>query len=160
MNAPTPRRNDPCPCGSGLRFKDCHGKLDGAPATSMRGIDAFDGAMQAFRTAQNESAIARFDALLAADPDNALASHFKGYALCRLGRFDEGVPLLERSLRAQPRNPDFHGNLGIIRYVLGDLPEAIRSLQRAIDLAPTLAEPYGNLSMALRDSGEFERSEE
>lgn len=20
-------RNDPCPCGSGLRFKDCHGKL-------------------------------------------------------------------------------------------------------------------------------------
>ena len=20
-------RNDPCPCGSGKRFKDCHGKL-------------------------------------------------------------------------------------------------------------------------------------
>jgi len=43
-------------------------------------------------------------------------------------------------------------------YVLGELPEAIRSLQRAIELAPTLAEPYGNLSMALRDSGEFERA--
>ena len=22
----TPRRNDPCPCGSGKKFKDCHGK--------------------------------------------------------------------------------------------------------------------------------------
>lgn len=21
-------RNDPCPCGSGKRFKDCHGKLN------------------------------------------------------------------------------------------------------------------------------------
>ena len=141
-----------------MRFKECHGKLEAAPPASVRGIDAFDGAMQAFRQAQNESAIARFDAVLAADPDNALAAHFKGYALCRLGRFEEGVPLLERALRAQPRNPDFHGNLGIIRYVLGELPEAIRSLQRAIELAPTVAEPYGNLSMALRDSGEFERA--
>lgn len=158
MNAPATRRNDPCPCGSGLRFKECHGKLDAAPAAPARGIDAFDGAMQAFRQAQNETAIARFDAVLAADPDNAAAAHFKGYALCRLGRFVEGVPLVERAVRAQPRNPDFHGNLGIIRYVLGELPEAIRSLQHAIELAPTLAEPYGNLSMALRDSGEFERA--
>jgi Tetratricopeptide repeat len=141
-----------------LRFKECHGKLEAAPPASVRGIDAFDGAMQAFRQAQNESAVARFDAVLAADPDNELAAHFKGYALCRLGRFEEGVPLLERAVRAQPRNPDFHGNLGIIRYVLGELPEAIRSLQRAIELAPTVAEPYGNLSMALRDSGEFERA--
>ena len=22
----TPGRNDPCPCGSGLKFKNCHGK--------------------------------------------------------------------------------------------------------------------------------------
>jgi preprotein translocase subunit SecA len=22
-----PSRNDPCPCGSGERFKNCHGKL-------------------------------------------------------------------------------------------------------------------------------------
>src|ERR1700675_3906590 len=117
MNAPATRRNDPCPCGSGLRFKECHGKLEAAPPASVRGIDAFDGAMQAFRQAQNESAIARFDAVLAADPENAFAAHFKGYALCRLGRFEEGVPLLERALKAQPRNADFHGNLGIIRYV-------------------------------------------
>ncbi len=24
----TPRRNDPCPCGSGLKYKECHGKLN------------------------------------------------------------------------------------------------------------------------------------
>jgi len=25
--APRVGRNDPCPCGSGKRFKECHGKL-------------------------------------------------------------------------------------------------------------------------------------
>lgn len=24
-NAPKPGRNDPCPCGSGRKFKKCHG---------------------------------------------------------------------------------------------------------------------------------------
>jgi preprotein translocase subunit SecA len=26
-NVPRVGRNDPCPCGSGLRYKECHGKL-------------------------------------------------------------------------------------------------------------------------------------
>ena len=26
VNTKTPRPNDPCPCGSGLKFKNCHGK--------------------------------------------------------------------------------------------------------------------------------------
>ena len=30
----TVARNDPCPCGSGRRFKDCHGALAGASASA------------------------------------------------------------------------------------------------------------------------------
>ena len=30
---PPSSRNDPCPCTSGKRYKDCHGKLGAAPAT-------------------------------------------------------------------------------------------------------------------------------
>jgi len=118
MNAPFARRNDPCPCGSGARYKDCHGKLG------------------------------------AAEPDNALALHSQGYDLCKRGRFEEGLPMLERALALQPLNADFHGSLGIMHYVLGDLPAAIRALERAIELAPAVAEPYSNLAMALRDAGD------
>ncbi|MGN1240153.1 MAG: SEC-C metal-binding domain-containing protein [Paludibacteraceae bacterium] len=25
-----PRPNDPCPCGSGKKYKQCHGKMDNA----------------------------------------------------------------------------------------------------------------------------------
>ncbi|MGC4007286.1 MAG: SEC-C metal-binding domain-containing protein [Pirellulales bacterium] len=30
-NAPKVGRNDPCPCGSGKKFKHCHGKPGMAP---------------------------------------------------------------------------------------------------------------------------------
>jgi preprotein translocase subunit SecA len=33
-------RNDLCPCGSGLRFKACHGKLDGSPARAAPALFA------------------------------------------------------------------------------------------------------------------------
>ena len=122
MNAPFARRNDPCPCGSGARYKDCHGKL-GVPG-----------------------------------PDDALALHARGYDLCKLGRFEEGLPLLQRALALQPRNAGFHASLGIIHYVLGDLAAAIGALERAIELAPAMAEPHSNLAMALRDAGDPERA--
>ncbi|HEX7466619.1 MAG TPA: tetratricopeptide repeat protein [Usitatibacter sp.] len=157
MNAPYARRNDPCPCGSGARYKDCHGKLGAAPA-ALGADEAFQRAMEAHRRRQPQAAIALFDVALAADPGNAFALHFKGYGLCQLGRFDEGLPLLERALAAQPRNADFHGNLGIIHYVLGDLARAIPAFERAIALAPRMAEAYSNLAMARRDAGDPERA--
>ncbi len=157
MNAPFARRNDPCPCGSGARFKDCHGKLGAAPAP-LDADEAFQRGMEAHRRRQPQAAIPFFDMVLAAEPAHPFALHFKGYGLCQLGRFDEGMPLLVRALAAQPRNPDFHGNTGIIHYVLGDLERAIRSLERAIAIAPAMAEPYSNLAMALRDSGDPERA--
>jgi Flp pilus assembly protein TadD len=160
MNAPTVRRNDPCPCGSGRRFKECHGKLGDEPAAAPNPQQAFHDGMQAFHRGQPETAIARFDAVLAADPQHVSAGHFKGYALCQLGRFDEGMALLRQAVEAQPANPDFQGNIGIIHYVLGELPEAIAALGRAIEIAPATAEPYSNLALALRDSGEFERAHE
>ena len=157
MNAPFARRNDPCPCGSGARYKDCHGKL-GAASVPPGADEAFQRGMQAHRRGEPQAALPHFDAVIAADPTHAFALHFKGYGLAQLGRFEEGLALLERALELQPRNADFHGNLGIIHYVLGDLPRAIRSLERAIELAPKMAEPHSNLAMALRDAGEPERA--
>ncbi len=157
MNAPFARRNDPCPCGSGARYKDCHGRLGAAPA-ALPADEAFRRGMEAHRQHQPQAAIRLFDMALAADPGNAFALHFKGYGLCQLGRFEEGMPLLERAVAAQPRNADFHGNLGIIHYVLGDLARAIPAFERAIALAPGMAEAYSNLAMARRDEGDPERA--
>ncbi|HEX4781310.1 MAG TPA: tetratricopeptide repeat protein [Usitatibacter sp.] len=120
--------------------------------------EAFQAAMEVFRRGSPGDAVARFDQVLASQPGHVAAQHFKGYALCQLGRFDEGLPLLERSLAAEPRNPTFNANLGTIRYVMGDIPAAIAVLERTVRIAPTMPEPYANLALALRESGDFDRA--
>jgi Flp pilus assembly protein TadD len=160
MNAPFARRNDPCPCGSGLKYKACHGSLGTAtPAQAVAAIapeESLANGLDAMRNGQTDLALAWFDRILASDPAQAFALHFKGYALCQKGDFESGLPLLEKAVGMAPDNPDFHGNLGIIRYALGNLSGAKRSLERAIELAPQLAEAHSNLSMTLRELGDFE----
>lgn len=120
--------------------------------------DPFQQAMSAFGRGMPGEAIALFDQVLAAQPAHAHALHFKGYALCQMGRFPEGVPLLEQALAARPLEPAFNANLGMIRFVMGDLPGAIRTLERTVKIAPGLAEAWSNLAMALRDAGQFDRA--
>ena len=36
---PSPRRLDPCPCGSGRRYKDCHGSLQNPNAQEVRALN-------------------------------------------------------------------------------------------------------------------------
>src|SRR5215470_12343868 len=53
-----PRRNEPCPCGSGKRFKHCHGREFGSPpvpreiADSVRFV-CFEAHLEDFRYATN-----------------------------------------------------------------------------------------------------------
>ena len=158
---PFARRNEPCPCGSGLKYKECHGKLDAGgpgPAAAARanvehllrsGLDALGGN-------RIDEALAWFDGALAQDPGNAAAQHFKGYALCIKGDFDKGLPLVERGAALDPRNADFQNRLGFLRYVAADPKGAVEALQGAIALSPRMAEAHSNLALALRDLGEFE----
>jgi Flp pilus assembly protein TadD len=159
-NIPSPRRNDPCPCGSGLRYKACHGKLE--PATvSTSGVgarDAVRNGVVAMNGGRLDEALAWFDGALAAAPADAAALHYKGYVLCTKGNFEAGLPLLEQGVALSPGNAEFINRIGMIHYVLADLPAAIGALERAIAIAPRLADAHSNLALALRDVGEPERA--
>ncbi len=50
------RRNDPCPCGSGKKYKHCHGQLDAAPATP-EGFAAALASQPAFEQATSPGAL-------------------------------------------------------------------------------------------------------
>jgi hypothetical protein len=39
VNAATPRRNDPCPCGSGRRYKHCHGAVAAGDVAATRALE-------------------------------------------------------------------------------------------------------------------------
>ena len=163
-SGPAMGRNDPCPCGSGKRYKQCHGALGSAPTATplttpaagpsanamqsalplaQRGVTLhragdIDGAERAYREA------------LGIDPNHPLALHYLGVVLFQRMRFAEALPLLERSTAQVPGEPEFHNNLGLALAALDRNDDAVASYRRTLALAPRHATASNNLGLALQ----------
>jgi tetratricopeptide (TPR) repeat protein len=130
-------RNDPCPCGSGRKFKHCCGGKDarsGPPAGTTPGSSA------AARQRQQEL-------LLAAKN------------LCDAGKWADAIPLLREGVRLLPNDAEAHFNLGAAYFNCNRLPEAEPCLQRALELRPSFEEALKALAVMLKSEGRiFEAS--
>lgn len=107
-------RNAACPCGSGLKFKKCHGSPTLAPQ------------------AQVAPAISRAQLY----PDQLFAQaldHHTG------GEFIAAAALYRELLQAHPRNPDVLHNLGLVLFQQGQLAEGLATVEAAIAVAPPRA---------------------
>ena len=102
----TPSRNQPCPCGSGRRYKDCHGQLAGAAGRGEASAER-ERCMQLMRQA---------------------------LAMQEARRLDEAERLYREALAIRPDEPDALHMLGVIRYERDDLAEARTLVVRALDL--------------------------
>jgi hypothetical protein len=115
----TPSRNQPCPCGSGRRYKDCHGKLSGAAAD--------DPKLQ--------------------QPDEVRRLMGEALAHQQARRLDAAEGAYRAALALQPDEPDALHMLGVIRYERKDLTEARDLIVRALDLTgwriPTIRQNLG-----------------
>ena len=125
-------RNDPCPCGSGKKFKHCcQGKEAGAAASSARiGIPPSPPQRK------------RLQALLLAAKQHRDAE-----------RWADAIPFLHEMARIDPNNPQMHRDLGALYLRCGLLAEAADSLQRAVELRPGFHEALKELAYALEKGG-------
>ncbi|MBK8741205.1 MAG: tetratricopeptide repeat protein [Betaproteobacteria bacterium] len=184
--APTPRavgRNDPCPCGSGQKFKQCHGRLGGPPlpavppspgaresaaipetaagpattleATAARGTPAvlLHRARAAFDRNDLSEAEAIYRKVLARRPDDPVATGYLGVIATKQRRFDEAAPLLRRAITLAPDAPEYHNNLGLLHQVRAEFAMAADAYRRALALAPDYAPAHNNLGLALQEQG-------
>jgi tetratricopeptide (TPR) repeat protein len=143
-------RNDPCPCGSGKKFKQCHGSLSAPPATLPADADTLArAAIAAHRAGKIDEAERGYRAALSAAPDHPLASHYLGVVLYQRDRVAEAIPLLERSAAAFPLEPEFHTNLGLALAAADRHDEAIAAYRRALELKPAHATAWNNLGLVL-----------
>jgi Flp pilus assembly protein TadD len=139
-------RNDPCPCGSGRRYKHCHGAADSPDALAKQGLDAHQrGEVAAAERLYREA--------LATAPEHPLALHYLGVALYQQKRPAEALPLLDRAAALVPAEPEFHNNRGLALEALGRLADAIGAYRRALDLKPAHAGAWSNLGRALQAEG-------
>ena len=154
MNAQV-RRNDPCPCGSGRRYKECHGKLDaGAPS-----VDALvQAALRLHQQGQVEEAARRYREILAQAPGNAFATHYLGLATWHGGDVREAERLMRAALEAERGVPDFHNNLGLLLRDTGRPEEAVARFRDALAADPRWVAAYNNLALTREAQGRWDEA--
>lgn len=181
-----PGRNDPCPCGSGKKFKRCCG-ANGAPARAGTPVlaqqertlnrDAFDAGengksdedrrleeaqhnyeMANALVAQGklDHAIAHYERAISLKPDFAEAHNNLGNTLVTQGRSDLAVAHFERALALMP-DARVHYNLGNILRRSSPI-RAISHYQQAIALQPDVAEVHNSLAVSLVEQGEIDQA--
>ncbi len=167
---PAARRNDPCPCGSGKRYKHCHGAspagagdASGAaarPAQVAARPAADDEVRQALALHQRgelDPAEAIYRRVLES-ADHPVAEHYLGVLHYQRRDFEHALPLLERSTARRPQEPDFHLNLGIALLAAGQEDRAIPELRQTLALAPRHASARNNLGLALQAVNRLEEA--
>lgn len=143
-------RNDPCPCGSGRRYKQCHGAVGQAAAAPAEAPDALvRRALLAQQRGELASAARDYQAALALDPEHPYAMHYLGVATYQCGHADEALPMLERAATLVPHEPEFHNNLGIALAALDRNAEAVACYRRALVCRPDHAGALNNLGLVL-----------
>lgn len=147
-----PGRNEPCPCGSGAKYKNCCGRLQPDPGLrlddpvggdSQAGLEiqSLVALMQAGRFAELE---ARARNLLQALPRSGVVWQLLGLALSRQGK--DAIRAHEEAVQCQPADAVAHLNLGNALGRAGQLQNAAASYRRALALQPDLAEAHNNLA--------------
>ena len=147
-------RNDPCPCGSGKRYKHCHGAAGAAALVGTATQPFIDqrlaSALSLHQRGDTNTAEAIYREVLAGKPDHPLAQHYVGVLEYQRGALATALPLLERSVSAVPNEPEFHNNLGLAYAAADREADAIDQYRAALALKPDHAVTWNNLGLALQ----------
>jgi tetratricopeptide (TPR) repeat protein len=111
------------------------------------------------RTVDLSAAVARYQQVLAADPDQWDALYLYGTALLQLGRLREAIDVFTRAARLRPDIPDIQNNLAVAYQGLGAVDAAVRAYRSAIDLNPEFDLAHANLARLLESAGRFAEAE-
>ena len=144
-------RNDPCPCGSGKRYKHCHGASSGiAPSAAPNPADLTARGMQAHQRGDLAAAERDYRAALLVAPDLPAALHYLGVIHMQRNDVDAALPLLERAVALEPDEPEFHNNLGLALVAADRTEEGIARYAQALTRNRDLATASNNLGLALQ----------
>jgi predicted O-linked N-acetylglucosamine transferase (SPINDLY family) len=107
-------RNGPCPCGSGRRYKDCHGRLAGVDPRLRNAAILNDRGTVLQSRRHHEEALVCYDEALALLPDHPDVLGNRGNALLDLRRYEEAAQCFARLVDVAPDH----------RWALGSLYQA------------------------------------
>jgi predicted O-linked N-acetylglucosamine transferase (SPINDLY family) len=139
------RRNDPCPCGSGKRYKDCHGALRPAVDQSLEALLREGDAQR--RRGDHEAAIATYESALASGRAHPALLNNLGLSLQALGKLEGAAARYREALALEPDFVPAHANLGDVFRMRHRFAEAAESYTRAAKLNPNLGALWKQLGV-------------
>jgi tetratricopeptide (TPR) repeat protein len=148
-----PSRNELCACGSGRKFKHCHGGLASAAALSPQTVSPQQiGALVAL-VQQDRAAEAEAQAweALRAYPNAGLLWKILGVAQAHQRK--DALQAMRRAAELMPGDAEALRNLGTALHDAGRWEESLASLQAALALAPDHAGALVESADALRALG-------
>jgi len=156
-----PGRNDPCPCGSGKKYKHCCERNSLPQTGHARPNTAFiAGALQiAITHHQNgrlPQARALYQQILQAEPGHPDALQLLGLIKHEEGDSPTAMQLIKQAIRARPSDAIFHYNLGKIHQDLAQLDEAIWYYRQALLRQPDFFDALLALGTALKMDGQLD----
>ena len=147
------RRNDPCPCGSGKRYKDCHGALQQTPVAL-----ASSPARELLVQGRIEEAARSARRAIELDAADAEAWTVLGLSL-ETTEPAAALAALENAAALAPQQPEAHFRIGDLRRRRGEYAAAIASYETALAAGSTHPVLLNNLGLALQQEGRFEEAE-
>ena len=119
----------------------------------------FDRAFRLHQQGKLREAFLRYDAVLAADPDNAPALHYSGVVLFQAGKIPEAAERIRASLKLEPTSPDAWSNLALVLDSRGTARGRGQRAEGGRETRAGLAAKYSrNLSAAELALGTHRRS--
>ncbi|MEO8485587.1 MAG: tetratricopeptide repeat protein [Betaproteobacteria bacterium] len=155
---PVPSRNDRCPCGSGRRYKECHGAHTASDFRDAFAEERVREGVDAHEAGRLDEAERAYRAALESLPGHRIAEH--NLAAIRLQRGDHAaaLPLFERAVRARPDDAALLGNLGLAYAGVDRFYDAIASHRRALALDDRRPGAWSNLGNAFAQEGRHDQA--
>src|SRR6266540_5711046 len=147
-------RNAPCPCGSGKRFKDCHGTLGGNEAAPATAEELLREAQVRFAANEPGAALELLERALELAPERADLLRERARVEWTLGR-TEAEPTCRAALALDPADPTAWNLLGEI-IATSDPAGAEAAWREALKIDERNPEAAFHLGNRLRERGEHD----
>ncbi|HTR58096.1 MAG TPA: SEC-C metal-binding domain-containing protein [Casimicrobiaceae bacterium] len=137
MTTPSASRNDPCPCGSGKRYKACHGALasvDTAPVPDAAAADQYADGL--FDRGDFAGAAHAYERLRAQRGLSAESLVRFGAALEKSGRLADAEARYREAAARAPDHAEIFSNIGSVCVLQQRFADADQPLMRALELDP------------------------
>lgn len=137
----SPGRNNPCPCGSGKKFKQCClNKQPTQPHQAFASPQQLSNALQLAQAQMVQGNLLQASTvchrILQFIPHQPDAWHMLGVSELRQGNIEVAIGYLKQALKLRPEHPEYLGNMGYALHEKGELTDAAAYYKKSLTYAP------------------------